>query len=44
MVSSLESMLEVEPNNERAQSMLAACTIILTDLESQLDDLDSDDE
>src|SRR6266576_544035 len=44
MVSSLESMLEVEPNNERAQSMLAACMIILTDLESQLDDLDSDDE
>ena len=44
MVSSLESMLEVEPNNERAQAMLAACMVILTDLESQLDDLDSDDE
>jgi len=44
MITSLESMLEIEPNNERAQSMLAACMVILADLESQLDDLDSDDE
>jgi hypothetical protein len=44
MITSLESMLEVEPNNERAQSMLAACKVILADLESDLDDLDSDDE
>ena len=44
MITSLESMLEIEPNNERAQSMLAACMVILADLESQLEDLDSDDE
>jgi len=44
MISSLESMLEVEPNNVGAQSMLDACKAILTDLESQVDDLDSDDE
>ena len=44
MIASLESMLEIEPNNERAQSMLAACMVILADLESDLEDLDSDDE
>ena len=44
MITSLESMLETEPNNETAQSMLVACMVILSDLESQLDDLDSDDE
>src|SRR6267142_1181697 len=44
MIASLELMLEVEPNNERAQSMLAACMVILADLESDLEDLDSDDE
>jgi hypothetical protein len=44
MIASLESMLEIEPNNEGAQSMLAACKVILADLESDLDDLDSDDE
>jgi len=44
MIASLESMLEIEPNNEGAQSMLAACKVILADLESDLEDLDSDDE
>lgn len=44
MIASLELMLEVEPNNERAQSMLATCKVILADLESDLEDLDSDDE
>jgi hypothetical protein len=44
MITSLETMLEIEPNNERAQSMLAACKEMLTELESDLDDLDSDDE
>ena len=44
MIASLESMLEIEPNNERAQSMLAACMGILAALESDLEDLDSDDE
>jgi hypothetical protein len=44
MITSLESMLETEPNNETAQSMLVACMVILSDLESQLDYLDSDDE
>jgi len=42
MITSLESMLEIEPNNERAQSMLADCKVMLADLESDLDD--SDDE
>jgi hypothetical protein len=44
MIASLESMLEIEPNNEGAQSMLAASKVILADLESDLEDLDSDDE
>jgi hypothetical protein len=44
MIASLESMLDIEPNNEGAQSMLAACKVILADLESDLEDLDSDDE
>ena len=44
MIASLETMLEIEPNNERAQSMLATCKVILADLESDLEDLDSDDE
>lgn len=44
MIASLETMLEIEPNSERAQSMLATCKAILADLESDLEDLDSDDE
>ena len=44
MIASMESMLESEPNNQGAQSMLAAYKTSLADLESQLEDLDSDDE
>jgi len=44
MIASMESMLDIEPNNQEAQSMLAAYKASLADLESQLEDLDSDDE
>jgi len=32
MITSVESMLEIEPNNERAQSLLAVCITTLADL------------
>jgi len=44
MITTLDSRLEADPDNDTAKAMVIACRLLLADLEDQLDDLDSDDE